>query len=77
MPATAQDVANFANLTVGITKFPVFADGSRNYANATPMTQQRHPEMCAVTPDLEIISCYSGHGGYENALADIKAHAGL
>jgi hypothetical protein len=41
------------------------------------MTQEVHPEMCALSPDLEIISCYYGHGGYEDALQDIRDHAGL
>ena len=41
------------------------------------MTQEVHPEMCAVSPEMRIISCYSGHGGYVNALNDIRAHAGL
>lgn len=75
-PATAEDVDAYAR-QVGISNFPVFADGSRNYANATPMTQEAHPEMCAVSPEMRIISCYAGHGGYENALNDIRVHAGL
>ena len=41
------------------------------------MTQEYHPEMCALAPELEVISCYRGHGGYEQALEDIKSHAGL
>ena len=75
-PATAEDVEAYAR-QVGITTFPVFADGGSNYANATPMTQLRHPEMCAVSPEMRIISCYHGHGGYEAALNDIRVHAGL
>ena len=57
--------------------FPIFADGTGLISGATPMNQQTHPQMCGLTPSLEIISCYSGHGGYEDALADIKTHAGL
>ena len=74
--ATAEDAEAYA-LQVGITTFPVFADGAGNYANATPMTQMRRPEMCAVSPEMRIISCYHGHGGYQSALSDIRAHAGL
>ena len=41
------------------------------------MTQQTHPEMCALTSDLEIIGCAQGHGKIEGMLDDIRAHAGL
>ena len=64
-------------MNLGITEFPVLADAQSTFASLTPMTQQVHPEMCALTPDLKIISCYSGHGGYEGALQDIRNHAGL
>ena len=62
---------------IGFPSFPVFADGEGQLADVTPMTETAHPEMCAITPDFEIISCYTGHGGYEEALQDIKADAGL
>ena len=39
------------------------------------MTQNAHPELCAFTPDLEIISCYAGHGKIELAMQDIRDHA--
>ena len=75
-PATASDCEAYAE-TIGSPSFPVFADGTFQIAGVTPMTQNTHPEMCALSPDLEVISCYSGHGGYFNALDDIKSHAGL
>ena len=75
-PATANDCESYAE-TIGSPSFPVFADGDYVIADATPMTQEVHPEMCAIAPDMTIISCYSGHGGYEDALNDIKSHAGL
>ena len=62
---------------IGEPSFPIFADGTGLLAGATPLTQEYHPEMCAMTPELEFISCYQGHGGYERALDDIKEHAGL
>ena len=46
-------------------------------SNATPLTNEVYPEMCAIAPNLEIIKCYSGHGGYDEALNDIRIHAGL
>ncbi|MAA80306.1 MAG: hypothetical protein CL916_13715 [Deltaproteobacteria bacterium] len=75
-PAVAEDVIAYHE-RIGEPTFPVLADGSGLLAGSTPMTQEHHPEMCALTPEFEIISCYKGHGGYEQALADIKAHAGL
>jgi hypothetical protein len=75
-PAVFEDAESYA-YRIGSPNFPVFADGTRQIKGATPMTQLTHPEMCALTPDLEIISCYSGHGGYDGALDDIRTHAGL
>ena len=75
-PATAEDCASYVD-RIGNPSFPVFADGTGKIKDSTPMTQTVHPEMCGLTPELEIISCYDGHGGYNLALADIKAHAGL
>jgi hypothetical protein len=74
--AILQDVIAY-HTRIGEPNFPIFADGSGKLRASTPMTQNAHPEMCAVTPEFEIISCYAGHGGYESALDDIKAHAGL
>ena len=75
-PATVDDAMSYAE-TIGSPNFPVFADGEGKIAETTPMTQFTHPEMCAFTPELEIISCYSGHGGSDDALTDIREHAGL
>jgi hypothetical protein len=41
------------------------------------MTQEQHPEMCGISPELEILECDSGHGGYEGILDTIREHAGL
>lgn len=73
-PATQQDVKIYAQ-QLGITQFPVLADGVGAFAGTTPMTQLAHPEMCAVAPDMTLISCGSGHKGYLQRLQDIKAHA--
>jgi len=75
-PATENDCDSYAE-TIGNPDFPVMADGDKLIAAATPMTQDRHPEMCGIAPDMTIITCYYGHGGYDRALDDIKAHAGL
>ena len=57
--------------------FAVFADGDRVVVEATPLTSNSRPEMCAHFPDIEIIGCFSGFDGYENALNEIKSHTGL
>ena len=75
-PATKEDAEGYA-IEIGAETFPVFADNTNQYANVTPMTQKTHPELCAVTPAFEILSCYSGHNSYLTALDDIRAHAGL
>ena len=56
--------------------FPVLADGERKFPEITPMGDG-HPEICSLTPELQIISCYVGHGGHEQALQDVREHAGL
>ena len=73
-PPNAQDVKIYAQ-QLGITQFPVLADGVGAFANATPMTQSTHPEVCAVAPDMTLISCGSGHKSYLQRLQDIKSHA--
>ena len=58
----------------GITEFPVLRDGVGAYKRVTPMTQRRHPELCAIGPDMRIISCSAGHKSYKRLLDDIRAH---
>lgn len=76
LPATADDVENYASY-IGSPDFPIFADGDGVIKGATPMTQEQHPEMCGISPELEILECDSGHGGYEGILDTIREHAGL
>ena len=75
-PAAPEDSISYAE-SIGNPIFPVFADGNDTVVDATPLTNNARPEMCALSPDLEIIKCYTGYDGYANALADIKIHAGL
>lgn len=74
--ATANDCESYAN-TIGAVDFPVFADGNKQITSVTPITQQSHPQMCALSPEFEILKCFTGHGGYQDALNEIKTHAGL
>ena len=72
-PASKEDVKFYAK-RLKITDFPVLADGVRAYAKVTPMTQRRHPELCAVAPDMRIISCGVGHRAYKRLMKDIRTH---
>ena len=63
---------------VGIGQsFPVLADNNYAFGTNTPMTNNVHPEMCAVSPQMRIIGCYSGHGSHFDAMDAVRTHAGL
>ena len=73
--------AEFADLQeyyplINEPSFPTLVDGEAAIPAITPMIDG-NPEVCGLTPELEIIHCYVGHGGNEQALNDIKEHAGL
>ena len=75
-PATAEDCAAYAEY-IGNPTFPVMSDGLKRTVDVTPMTLDNHPEMCALAPDMTILGCHTGHGSYEGAMDDIRAHAGI
>ena len=75
-PTTAEDVASYANY-IGGPDFPIFADSEGVLKDATPMTQETHPEVCALSDELEILDCTTGHGGFETMMDAIRDHAGL
>ena len=75
-PAVPEDSISYAD-RIGNPNFPVFADGEKIVVNATPLTNYSRPEMCILSPEMEIVECYSGYDGYENALEGLKIHAGL
>ena len=74
--ATANDCASYAN-TIGAEDFPVFADDARRIAQNTPMDQKSHPQICAISDEMVILECFSGHNTYEATLDKIREHAGL
>jgi hypothetical protein len=75
-PAVSEDAIAYAD-RIGSPNFPILAGGDGSIVDATPMTQEAHPEICAFTPDLEIIECFVGHGGSDDALDVIRSHAGI
>lgn len=73
-PAMAEDAIAYAE-RIGSPNFPVLAGGDGAIVDATPLTQDAHPEVCAMTPELEVIDCFVGHGGSDDALDVIRSHA--
>ena len=75
-PAMAEDAIAYAE-RIGSPNFPVLAGGDGAIVDATPLTQNAHPEVCALTPELEVIDCFVGHGGSDDALDVIRSHADI
>ena len=75
-PANYNDIVSY-HQTIGEPDFPILADGEGLLPDRTPMSGRVHPEICAIAPDMSIISCDSGHGGFQVAMDDIEDHAGL
>ena len=78
--ADAEDCAEYAS-EIGDPSFPVFADGNISFTdtqiyNATP-AENAYPVLCALAPDMKIITCTKGHNVIDNLFDDIKTHAGL
>ena len=59
---------------MGEPDLAVLADGSRQVIDLTPWEGQYLPGKCAITPEMEILGCYTGHGNDE-PFADILEHA--
>jgi len=59
---------------MGEPELAVMADGSRQVVDLTPWEGQYLPGKCALTPDMEILGCYTGHGN-DQLFADILEHA--
>ncbi len=75
-PAMVEDVVAYAE-RIGSPDFPILAGGDGTVADATPMSQIAHPEICVLTPEFEIVECFEGHGGTDEAFDVIRSHAGI
>jgi hypothetical protein len=61
---------------LGDPPFPVFVDiGDETLADATPLSGIAYPELCVLSPAMEILACYSGHDRIDMGLDDIQNHA--
>jgi len=72
LPASADTAIDYWT-DMGEPPFPVVADGSHQVINDTPWEAEYLPGKCALTPDMEILGCYTGHGNGE-PLAAIVEH---
>jgi len=47
---------------MGEPEMAVLADGNRQVIEDTPWEAVSLPGKCALTPDMEILGCFTGHG---------------
>jgi len=52
----------------------VLADPEKALASVTPWTGNNIPGKCVLSPDMEILHCYTGHSN-EEALEAVLDHA--
>jgi hypothetical protein len=59
---------------MGEPELAVLADGGRQVIDDTPWEAAYLPGKCALTPDMEILGCYTGHGNSEPMAAIVDHH---
>lgn len=74
MPSGA-DAEAYADIT-GIEAMPVTADPPKQVLDATPWDGAGRPGKCALSPDMVILTCYTGEDDTQGFDA-IRAHAGI
>ena len=73
-PATVETaVAYWEDLA--LPDMPVLADTGRAILDSTPWEADSLPGKCVLTPEMEILTCYTGHGN-DQALTAILDHWG-
>lgn len=69
--------AEYADV-IGVDKeIPVLADKVRGVVDHTPYEGVDLPGKCLLSPEMELLDCWTGHGADEAALDRIRTHAGL
>lgn len=58
---------------IGDPRIPVLADFDQRVIPATPYDGSALPGKCALTPEMEILTCWMGHGN-EDGLEAIVEH---
>jgi hypothetical protein len=60
---------------LGDPQIPVVADPAKQILNSTPWGDTSLPGKCILTPEMEILECYTGHGN-ETAFDAVLDHFG-
>ncbi|MFT4627877.1 MAG: hypothetical protein ACI8PZ_006569 [Myxococcota bacterium] len=71
----AKDAAEYHD-AIGAPKYGVMADPQAASLDHTPYDGQGLPGKCALSPEMEILGCTTGHQN-DDLLDVIRAHAGL
>ena len=72
---SAENAADYAD-SLGNPDHPVLSDPSEQVFEATEYDGSVLPGKCALSPQMEMLSCTSGHGN-EGLFDAIREHAGL
>ncbi len=62
--------------TIGEPTYPVLADTTGRLLDVTPYDGEALPGKCALSPQMELLECTTGHGN-ETLFDVIREHAGL
>jgi len=69
------DAVDYA-LDIGSPTFPVTADPQARILEASPYDGASLPGKCVLSPEMEILDCYSSNSD-TRACDDIREHAGV
>jgi hypothetical protein len=74
MPPDGAVAESYAS-ELGYPQIPVVADPSKEILVSTPWADSSLPGKCILTPEMEILECYTGHGN-ETAFDVVLDHFG-
>jgi len=70
-PARPEDAAPYAEV-IGDPEIPVLSDPGVAMVAATPFDGKELPGKCLLSPEMEILSCWTGHDNDDDALDIIR-----
>jgi hypothetical protein len=74
MPPDGSVAETYAD-ELGNPQIPIVADPSKEILISTPWADSSLPGKCILTPEMEILECYTGHGN-ETAFDVVLDHFG-
>ncbi|MBX2802687.1 MAG: redoxin domain-containing protein [Myxococcales bacterium] len=74
-PPTRDVAADYADHVDARRVVPVLADVDQDLLVDTPYDGNALPGKCVLSPQMEMLDCYTGHGDDAEAFAMIEAHA--